>query len=271
MNYLDAIIIGLVQGITEFLPVSSSGHLVLSQHLLGVKMPGLTFEIFLHFGTLISVFWVFRQRISKIIKSFFVLYKKEERSSFLGNPDRWLGLLLIVGSVPTAIIAFFLSDYVKEAFASIKFVGFALLVTGALLWVADILPGGNKDTKRTGFTDALLIGTFQGLAIFPGISRSGSTISGALFRGLDRRTAAEYSFLLSVPAILGATLLEIVDVVRYGAVMEHDWFYFILGVITSALAGIFAITFLIKLLVKKKLRYFSVYCWAVGILIIIIL
>src|SRR5690606_26767093 len=127
------------------------GHLVLSQHLLGVKMPGLTFEIFLHFGTLISVFWVFRQRISKIIKSFLVLHKKEERSGLLGNPDRWFGILLLVGSVPTAIIAFLLSDYVEEAFASIKFVGLALLVTGALLWVADILPGGNKDIKRTGF------------------------------------------------------------------------------------------------------------------------
>lgn len=271
MRFIDAIIIGIVQGITEFLPVSSSGHLVLAQHLLGVQEPGLTFEVFLHFGTLISIFWVFRHRIVKIVNSFVVLYKKEERSQFTASQDRWFGMLLIIGSIPTAIFYFLLSDYVEQAFMSTSFVGFALLVTGALLWVADILPGGKKPIGKTGIADALLIGSFQGLAVFPGISRSGSTISGALFRGLDRKTAAEYSFLLSVPAILGATLLEIISILRQGSGFGQEWLYYLIGIVTSAVAGIFAITFLIRILVKHKLRYFSVYCWAAGILVLVLL
>jgi undecaprenyl-diphosphatase len=271
LHYINAIIIGLVQGLTEFLPVSSSGHLVISQQLLGIKMPGLTFEIFLHFGTLISVFWVFRERLFNIIMSFVALFSKNEWSKFSGSGDRWFGLLLIVGSIPTAAIGFLVKGHVEEAFSSPTFVGVALLFTGVLLWVADTLPGGNKDIHKTTVWDALLIGTFQGLAVFPGISRSGSTISGALFRNMDKRTAAEYSFLLSVPAILGATLLEVFDLIQVNAGVAHDWLFYLLGVVASAVAGIFAINIFIKLLVKNKLRYFSVYVWIVGILVIIIL
>lgn len=270
LDYLNALIVGIIQGLTEFLPVSSSGHLVLSQRLLGVEMPGLTFEIFLHFGTLISVFWVFRHRLLEIIRSFFALLKKEEWSRFKTSNDRWFGLLLIIGSVPTAIIAFIIQDHVEQAFNSTFFVGVALLFTGVLLWIADTLPGGKKDIGKTSIFDALLIGTFQGLAVFPGVSRSGSTISGALFRGLDKRTAAEYSFLLSVPAILGATLLEVVSLVKDNQI-GGDWLFYLIGVVAAAGAGIFAIRFFINLLVKNKLRYFSIYCWLVGVTVIIFL
>lgn len=270
LEYLNALIIGLIQGLTEFLPVSSSGHLVLSQHLLGVKMPGLTFEIFLHFGTLISVFWVFRRRLFEILKGFLALFKKEEWAKFKTSEDRWLGLLLILGSIPTAIIGLLIQDYVVKAFENTLFVGVALLITGALLWIADVLPGGKKDMGKVTVLDAMLIGTFQGLAIFPGISRSGSTISGALYRGLDRKTAAEYSFLLSIPAVLGASLLELVDIVK-GGQMGTDWLFYLVGIVAAAVAGIFAIRFFISLLVNNKLRYFSIYCWMVGILVIIFL
>jgi undecaprenyl-diphosphatase len=269
-EYINALIIGLIQGLTEFLPVSSSGHLVLSQHLLGVEMPGVTFEVFLHFGTLISVFWVFRRRLLEIIKGFLALFRKEEWARFKSSDDRWFGLLLILGSIPTAVIAFLLQDYVKQAFDSTLFVGIALLITGLLLWVADILPGGKKDIGQTTVLDALIIGAFQGLAIFPGISRSGSTISGSLYRNLDKKTAAEYSFLLSVPAVLGATLLEVFDLLRNNQI-ETDWFFYLVGVVAAAAAGILAIRFFINLLVKNKLRYFSIYCWLVGILVIILL
>ena len=270
IHYINALIVGLVQGLTEFLPVSSSAHLVISQHLLNVQNPGLTFEIFLHFGTLISIFWVFRQRLGKIIMSFVTLVTNNEWSKFTGSGDRWFGLLLIVGSIPTAIIGLMVKDHVEQAFSNLSFVGIALLFTGVLLWIADILPGGKKDIHKTSILDALLIGTFQGLAVFPGISRSGSTISGALFRNMDKKTAAEYSFLLSVPAILGATLLEVRDLLGIDAV-SHDWLFYLLGVVVSAAAGIFAINLFIKLLVKNKLRYFSVYCWIVGILVFILL
>lgn len=272
LHYLNSIIIGLVQGLTEFLPVSSSGHLVLIQELLGVADPGLTFEIFLHFGTLISIFWVFRRRLINIVKSFLALVRKDERTHFMSSPDRRFGLFLIIASVPTALIAFFLGDFVEQAFNSTIFVGIALLITGALLWIADILPGGDKDIEKTTIIDALLIGLFQGIAIFPGVSRSGSTISGALYQGLEKKTAAEFSFLLSVPAVLGATLLELVSLVRSGnELLNQDLLFYVLGIVTAAAAGIFAVTFFIRLLVHNKLRYFSVYCWLIGILVIIFL
>src|SRR5690554_796923 len=228
---LNAIIIGLVQGLTEFLPVSSSGHLVLSQYLLGVEMPGMTFEIFLHFGTLISVFWVFRRRLWKIILSFVALFKKDEWAQFTTSTDRWFGLLLVLGCIPTALIGFALEDYVTQAFDSVKFVGIALLVTGILLWIADALPGGR----------------------------------------MDKRVAAEYSFLLSAPVILGATLLEVYDLISANVELAGHWTVYLLGVTVSALAGIFAINFFIKLLVNNKLRYFSIYCWIVGLVVIVFL
>lgn len=270
LHLLNALLVGIVQGLTEFLPVSSSGHLVISQHLLKVEMPGLTFEILLHFGTLISVFWVFRKRLLSIIMSFVTLFSKNEWSKFSSSGDRWFGFLLLVGSIPTAILGILLKDHVEQAFTNTFFVGVALLFTGVLLWIADVMPGGQRDINKTGIIDALLIGTFQGLAVFPGISRSGSTISGALFRGMDKKTAAEYSFLLSVPAIAGATLLEVVDLFRATEV-AHDWLFYLVGLVAAAGAGIFAINIFIKMLVRNKLRYFSIYVWIAGLLVIILL
>ncbi|HQE01033.1 MAG TPA: undecaprenyl-diphosphatase UppP [Bacillota bacterium] len=270
LDYIYALLIGIIQGLTEFLPVSSSGHLVLSQHLLGLKLPGLTFEILLHFGTLISVLWVFRRRLAGIFSSFWALLKRDEWARFKTSPNRWFGLLLILGSIPTAAIAFVFKEYVEQAFTSPKFVGIALFFTGLLLWVADILPSGHKDISKTGVWDALLVGVFQGLAVFPGVSRSGSTISGALWRGLDRKTAAEFSFLLSIPAILGATLLGVVEALKSGA-WEDYWQIYLIGTVAAAAAGILAIKVFLKLLANNRLRYFSLYCWLVGVLVIILL
>ena len=270
MDYLKAVLLGLIQGLTEFLPVSSSGHLVLAQRLLGIEIPGVTFEVFLHVGTLISVIWVFRERLANIIKSFLVLFKKEEWSRFAASQDRRFGLLLIAASIPTAIIAFLLNDFIEKAFGSTLFVGIALLVTGGLLWVADTLPGGNKDIAKTTALDAILIGVFQGIAIFPGISRSGATISGALFRKLDKRTAAEFSFLLSIPAIVGGALVEVIKISQEAAGAAMGWLFYLLGIVAAAAAGIFAIRFFIRLLVRDRLRIFAVYCWLVGVIVILI-
>ncbi|MDD4657730.1 MAG: undecaprenyl-diphosphate phosphatase [Eubacteriales bacterium] len=270
MDYLKAVLLGLIQGLTEFLPVSSSGHLVLAQRLLGIEIPGVTFEVFLHVGTLISVIWVFRERLANIIKSFLVLFKKEEWARYAANPDRRFGLLLIAASIPTAIIAFLLNDFIEKAFGSTLFVGIALLITGGLLWVADALPGGNKDITKTTALDAVLIGVFQGIAIFPGISRSGATISGALFRKLDKRTAAEFSFLLSIPAILGGALVEVIKIGQETAGAAMDWLFYLAGIVAAAAAGIFAIRFFIRLLVRDRLRIFAVYCWLVGVIVILI-
>lgn len=267
VNYVKAVILGLVQGLTEFLPVSSSGHLVLAERLLGIQLPGVTFEVFLHVGTLLSVVWVFRQRLFAIIKSFLALFTRDQLARLAGREDRRFGLLLIAASVPTALIAFGLGDVVERAFGSTLFVGIALTITGGLLWLADSLPGGKKGISETTTLDALLIGVFQGIAIFPGISRSGATISGALFRQMDKKKAAEFSFLLSIPAIVGGGLVEALDI---GAgLAEMDWLFYLLGIVAAAGAGIFAIRFFIKLLVKNKLRPFAIYCWATGALAVI--
>lgn len=270
MEYIKAALIGLIQGLTEFLPVSSSGHLVLAQQALGIEMPGITFEVFLHLGTLLSVFWVFRERIINILKSFLALFRKSEWARFSSSGDRRFGICLIIASIPTAIIAFLLSDWMEKAFDTPLFVGIALAVTGGMLWLADSLPGGNKDIAKTSHLDAVIIGVFQGIAIFPGISRSGATISGALFRKLDKRTAAEFSFLLSIPAILGGALVEVVKVFREGADAAFNWLFYAVGVSVAAIAGIVAIRFFIRLLVRDRLRIFAVYCWIISIIVLCI-
>ncbi len=267
VEYLYAIVIGIIQGLTEFLPVSSSGHLVLSQHILGLEMPGLTFEVLLHFGTLVSVVWVFWKRIVSIVSSLWSFIHKRNGEKFLADSDRKFALLLIVGSIPAAVVGLLFKDFVESAFAAPRLVGFMLLVTGCLLWVADHLAGGNKTITGVSWLDSIIIGCFQALAIMPGISRSGSTITGALFRGLDKRTAAEYSFLLSIPAIAGATLLELIEVLQTGE-MAASWLFYALGMFAAAIAGVAAIRIFLRVLVKNKLRYFAVYVWIAGLLVI---
>ena len=269
VNLLKAVLLGLVQGLTEFLPVSSSGHLVLAEKLLNVTIPGLTFEVFLHVGTLISVVWVFRKRLAAIIRSFLVLVKKDEWSRFSASEDRRFGLLLITASIPTAIIGFLLHSIVEEAFGSTLFVGIALVLTGGLLWLADALPNGTKSIAKTSILDAVIIGVFQGAAIFPGLSRSGATISGALFRKLDKSKAAEFSFLLSIPAILGGALVELIKIGR-GTPAALNWPYYLAGIVAATVAGIFAIRFFLRLLIKDRLRLFAIYCWVIGALTVII-
>lgn len=270
MNYLKGILLGLVQGLTEFLPVSSSGHLVLVEKALDIHAPGITFEIFLHVGTLFSVIWVYRERLINIIKSFLLLVKKEERKNFLADSNRRFGFYLIIASIPTALIAFLLRGFVEDAFSSTLFVGIALIFTGVLLLIADLLPTGHKSIEKTSPLDAVLIGTFQGIAIFPGLSRSGATISGALLRKLDKNTAAEFSFLLSIPAILGGAFVEILSLGNGNPTPAMDWLFYLSGIIAAGLAGIFAIKYFIKLLLRDRLLPFTIYCWVIGIVVILL-
>lgn len=269
-EYIYAIAIGIIQGLTEFLPVSSSGHLVIFQHLLGLELPGVTFEVFLHFGTLTSVLWVFRKRISRIIASYLLLFTGREWDKFMASADRRFGFFLVLGSIPVGFIGIVFRKYVETAFSAPRLVGFMLLVTGGLLWLADWLAGGDKDIRQTNSWDALIIGIFQSLAILPGISRSGSTITGALLRRLDKKTAAEFSFLLSVPAIAGATAWELIELVQQGNIAA-DWLFYGLGVLAAALAGIFAIRLFLRMLVARKLRLFAIYCWLMAVIAIILI
>lgn len=260
MTIWEALFLGLVQGLTEFLPVSSSGHLVITQFLLGVKEPGITFEVFVHFGTLGSIFWVFYPDIKKLVIA--GLFLNDDRVS------RKMLFLIIMGCIPTGIIGIAFQPFFVGLFDSILTVGIMLLVTGSILWLINWKVPGRKTVEKMKVSDALVVGLFQGFAIIPGISRSGSTISAALFRELNRETAIKYSFLLALPAILGATVLECRELLTAGpesiAVAPLA-----LGTAVAFASGVFAIRALINVLNTGKLHYFSYYCWMVGSLVIL--
>ncbi len=255
MSIFEAIILGIIQGLTEFLPVSSSGHLVIFQEILGMEEPGVTLEVLLHFGTLFSVIWVFR----KDFKGLFLFWRDQQQQYFL--------FMILCGVAVTAAIGLFFNNYVDILFKSTLLVGFMLLVTGTILKLLTIIPRGDKKIATMKVSDAVWIGLLQGLAIIPGISRSGSTIMAALWRGLDNETAVRYSFILSAPVIFGATLLEIKDLIMVG-IEQHMLINYIIGGLMSFLAGVFAIKVFIRLLTGRKLHYFSYYCWIVGCLVI---
>ncbi len=257
MTLLEAIILGLVQGLTEFLPVSSSGHLVLTQALFGLDEPGVTLEVMLHVGTLFSVFWVFRRDFIELFN-----FHRDRR-------QRYFILMLILGVIPTGLIGFFFSGYTDALFSSTLLVGFMLLITGTILKLLTIIPAGLKSVEKMNYKDALWIGILQGMAVIPGISRSGSTIAAALWRGLDRETAVRYSFMLSAPVIFGASLFEFREMLQVGVESEMIINYLVGGVF-SFFAGVLAIRTFIKLLREQKFYLFAFYCWGVGTLVIAI-
>jgi len=255
-----------VQGLTEFLPISSSGHLVLAQYLLGVESPGVSLEVALHIGTLISVVIVFWTDILGLLgAAFSILLDPYNRRSAATTAYRRLLYLLIVGSIPTGIVGILFADTFELLFASPRFIGYSLLVTGFILFMVT-LKQGQREMHDIGPSDALWVGLAQGLAITPGISRSGTTIAAGLLRGLDRDTATRLSFLLSLPAVLGAALLKTPDLFREYAL--HPISHVGIGIVVSALVGVAAIRYLVALLKRGKLQYFAYYVWAVGLLTI---
>ncbi len=224
----------------------------------------------LHLGTLISIFIVYFNDIVKIIKEFFVLIYDLFKLKRLrvNNEYKKLGLMIIIGSIPTGIIGVLFKDFFEGLYKSVTLVGIALILTGILLWIAEKLPARNKKVIDMKISDALFVGLFQGIAITPGISRSGSTIVGGLFRGLNKKLATKFSFLLALPATFGAALLGIKDALSESVAVTID-LPLILGIVISAITGIIAIKFLIKVLEKGKLHYFSYYLWVIGAIIII--
>lgn len=260
MSLWEAAFLGIIQGLTEFLPVSSSGHLVITQYILGVNKPGITFEVFVHFGTLLSVFWVFYYDIKKIIKAgLWITSDLQARRMFY---------LLLTGCVPTGLMGVLFHSFFIGVFNSVLTVGFMLLLTGSLLWMINWKVPGKKKVNQMTFWDALLVGFFQGLAIIPGISRSGATISAALFKDLNRETAVRYSFILALPAILGASLMEIRKLllgINEGEVL----IFLVVGALLAFLSGVLAIRTFIRFLHLGKLHFFAYYCWLIGSLVIL--
>lgn len=264
-----AIILGLVQGFTEFLPVSSSGHLALLQNLFNFEQymsSHLVFDIALHLGTLVSVVIAFWGDIKQLfcgamgwIGAGFKTKKK---------PERRMVVMLIVATLPL-IIAFFAQDTIESLFGKPLFIGFALLFTATLLWLSDKVATGKKNGSTASMGNALAVGLMQVVAVMPGISRSGSTITAGLFCGFERDFAVKFAFLMSIPAVLGATVTGIPDVLAM-TWTGQDLLTFAIGIITAAVSGYFAIA-LVKYIVKgKNFKYFAIYCACAGTLAIIL-
>lgn len=254
MNTAYTVALGLLQGLTEFLPVSSSGHLVLAQSLLpGFQQPGVLFDVLLHGGTLLSVLVYFRRDIYGLLKCLLPA----------GDPysRRLLGYL-VAGTVPTAAIGLLFREPLQALFHQPRAAAAMLLVTGALLWLSEVLARPRDGLSRLGVPRAVAIGVVQGLAIVPGISRSGSTIAAATLLGIRGEDAARFSFLLSIPAVLGAVVLELGDALGEVSVPV---FSYAAGVAAAFLAGLWAIRFLMMVLRRGRFRWFAVYCWALGL------
>ena len=268
-EWLQALILGVIQGLTEFLPVSSSGHLVLFQELLGGEFFAAgeeeLFAVVLHLGTLLPILWFYRRDIGESIAAL----RPDPSLAELGpmrwlqhDDARWLSVLVVVGTVPTGIIGIALHDTFTELFSSPAKVSVALLVTGALLLATKAVPEERAGTAQLALWSALLIGVVQGCAITPGISRSGSTIAVALILGVARADAARFSFLLSVPAILGAVVLQTKD----GIALESiSWAPLLIGFVAAALVGYFSLQILVALVNRGRLHQFAWYLWPVGI------
>lgn len=274
MDIIQAIIMGLVQGLTEFLPVSSSAHLVIVPELMGVKS-SLAFDTLLHLGTLVAVVGYFWKDILAMIKAFLSSLLDIFRGNFKENikedPFKRLTWLVVVGTIPAGLMGILFKDQFESLFSSVTAVGFFLLITGVILWGSEWIAKRNKDKKgkeikEVSFTNSLVIGIFQGFAIAPGISRSGSTIAAGLFSGLERKLAARYSFLLSIPAILGAALVQAKDIVSFDSSLG----VLIAGFLSAAIFGYLAVRFMMDYIQKHSLILFAYYCWLVGALTLII-
>lgn len=271
LNYFEAISLGIVQGLTEFLPVSSSGHLVLFQHWLGWTEPELLFDISLHVGTLVAVVAVFFRDLAALVKTLFhlpVLMRSAGgfRQLLAVNAEARLMAMIIVGSVPTAILGLLFARLAEQLFASVTIVGITLLITGTFLWFTRRQKGAGIVITGMGWRHGLLIGLIQGLAIIPGISRSGSTIAAALYLGIDRQTAFRFSFLLSLPAILGAFLLGLDGDAFTGNLPMP---LILIGSLTAAVVGYMALKILLHMVISGWLYRFAPYCWGVGALALI--
>jgi undecaprenyl-diphosphatase len=270
MTFIDAIILGLLQGLTEFLPVSSSGHLVLGQQVLGVLHgDNITFEVFVHFGTLFSILAVFYKDVWQIFVSLLRGIRRPGSVGTLIKDDEHfrLAFLIIFASIPAAIIGLAFKPYVERAFTDVNLVGVMLMVTGLVLFLTRMT--NPKPDKMVGWWTALLIGIAQAFAVLPGISRAGMTISAGLFAGVARNQAARFSFLLALPAIFGATLLETVEVV--GETIEKDFLVvLIIGTIAAFISGYLAIKTIFVVLKKDKFSYFAFYCLLIGITVVLL-
>lgn len=268
MNILDTLILSIVQGLTEFIPISSSAHLVIVPKLLQIDKPPLVFDVFLHFGTLLALILIYWKDILKLGSAFCGIstdiFLKREFKGIHDDTYKRLVFLIILTTIPTGLAGIFLNNYVEILFNNVLSVGFFLLGTGFILAIGQRKLGGKKEILNITIIDALLIGLAQGLAIAPGISRSGITIVACLSRGLNKELSANYAFLTAIPVILAATILEAKDLGE-GLISLH---LILIGVLAAFISGYLAINVLLKIVKRGKLSIFAWYCWIVGLIII---
>ncbi len=274
MSILMSIFLGLIQGITEFLPVSSSGHLSIFQNLFKLNVASedhLLFDVLLHLGTLAAIFVVYWKDIKSIVpESVAAITGRDEEE----NSDGRLSVgartmvLIVAATLPLLLIVPFKSR-IEGLFNNLSFVGFALVITGSLLFVSTKLTLGRKNEKTSTIVDALIVGLGQALALIPGLSRSGTTITVGLARGFRRDFAVKFSFLMSIPAVLGSVLLTLVDALRAGIVWKNVPAY-ILGMVVAAVTGYFALRFLKQTIEKIGFKGYAYYCWGLGALVFIL-
>ncbi len=271
MELYQGIILGVVQGLTEFLPVSSSGHLVLGQIFFGMTHSQLVFDISVHMGTLLAVLVVYISDIMAILKSVFRFFLKAVAFKpivpmFKEDENLKMAGWIVVGSVPTAVIGLILKQFEHVLFTSELLVGCMLIVTGTILWISRSYYFNDNKRNSLNIKRSLWIGIAQGIAVIPGISRSGSTIAAGMFLGLERDNAAKFSFLLLIPAIFGAQSLSIKDMIVNGIVIDSVTIY---ATIASFITGLIALKILLRLVHSGRFHLFAPYCWFLGILVIL--
>lgn len=273
MTFLSSFLLGLVQGIAEFLPISSSGHLAIAQNLLGMSDAGTVpefFDVLLHLGTLVAVFVAYWADIKDMVLEFFrgagdLIHHSTPNPV---PPARRLILLIILGTLPLFVVLP-VKDAVQSLSNSMAFIGAALIVTGVLLFVSDRVKKGRKNERTATWLDVLIVGIGQAIATMPGISRSGMTITTGCFVGFERKFAVRFSFLLSIPAILGANILSLADAAKTGINWAEVPVYLV-GVVTAAVVGYLCIRLLRFIADRGKFGAFAYYCWAVGVLTLVL-
>ncbi len=276
MELLKAIILGFIQGVAEFLPISSSGHLAIFKNVLGFDTDtGLLFDVLLHLGTLAAVFVVFHKDIFELIKEGFAiigqffkslfgcLFKKAKWQPVVTTPYRRFVMLVIVSTIPTGIMGILLEDAIGAASATLIVPGILLLINGIQLLISDRLPDGALTEADASYGKAAIVGVAQGIATFPGISRSGTTITACLACGFKREFAVKYSFIMSIPAILGALVLELFDF-SPEMLSGSDMVNYLAGTLVSAVVGYVCIKTMLVIVRGKKFKYFAYYCFAMG-------
>jgi undecaprenyl-diphosphatase len=260
MTIIQSVALAIVQGITEFLPISSSGHLVIFQKIFGLIEPPIAFDIIIHLGTVFAILFFLRHSIQKLISGIILEIKRKK----CGENCRLI-MLLIIASIPVVIVGFLLKDKIDQIFNSLYLVGVSFLITSIILFLTYLVKQQKKDISQITKKDALFIGLFQALSILPGVSRSGSTISAGIFRKINKEDCFTFSFLLGIIAILGGTMLQVPKIANFS---RMEIVQSIIGLFVSTVVGYFALKILKSIIIKGKFYYFGFYCFILGMVIL---